>query len=155
MRVIARIRASRNRGRWKSGPPDSVIAVSGADPTMVDEDLGRHLEVGDCSTEPLADLLATAAEQMDAISRAARVRGVAGDMPEVADYLRELVEHGQELAAKAGRVIQDTPLEGRSHQSFSEAEVSMTNTEFLLVVAITTTNEASHHVRRMNPSSKT
>ena len=154
MRVIKGLRARREARRTLRGrrlaAHDRVIGAIGSDAATIDAALDHLNEVEACSAEPLIDLLAAAVEQLEKISLVAGVRGVAGDMPEVAEYLRELVEHGQELAYRAGKVIQDAPLEVRMHDSFGEAEVYLTHTHELLSVAITTTSEASMHLRQLD-----
>ena len=154
MRVIkkleARRKARRDLRQRKLTAHDRVVHAIGSDQATRDAALDHFNEVDASSTEPLADLLTAAIEQMEKISLVAGVRGVAGEMPEVAEYLRELVEHGQELAYRVGSVIQDAPLQVRMHNSFGEAEVYMTHTQELLSVAITTTSEASMHLRRIH-----
>ncbi|MBC6470961.1 hypothetical protein [Actinomadura alba] len=100
---------------------------------------------------PLVDLLTTMKAQMEVAATALYEQGVtAADLAPVADYLCELVEHGQELAVRAFLLVQDAPLPIRGHENFGDVEIYLRHSEQLLSVAITTTSEASMYVNRMN-----
>jgi hypothetical protein len=104
-------------------------------------------------TGSLVDLLATAKKQMDVASLTFYKLGVSmTDLQYIAAYLNELVTHGQELAGKAARALEDAPRSVRAQDDVDGADVELGNTERLLHVAISTTSEATVHLNRMDLS---
>lgn len=104
---------------------------------------------------PLTGLLAVAVRRLELTDESLRERGiVAGDLEELAEYLREVAAHGHSLAARMVQVIgearDESPL--RSAGDGLDADTYLDHANRLFDAAQTMASEAMQRLDRMDLS---